>query len=187
MTEESAGGNDRQGRRRRRRPRRKDRTGGPQGARKAKTHGRKRPNKRGKPKIPNAPNAQTGPSPAAKRYFTGELNEFELFCAYHLKLNERGIPANIEMKSVAARFGVAPPDIEEALVDYRIDDKVVSTSDFDVELARLDIKVAPEGIDRVEVARTLFQELLDTGCGTGPVPNVPAEQDSATPVAANSD
>lgn len=184
MTEESAGGNDRQGRRRRRRPRRKDRGGesGGQASRKAKSRGQNRGPKRGKPPGRKSPSVQAGPSPAARRYFTGELTEFELFCAYHLKLDKNGIPGDFQLKAVAARFGLEPPDVRAALEDFGLDDGRLSSSSFDVELARLDIKVAPVGIDRVEVARTIFQELLDAGCGTGPVPNLPAEPDAPAPV-----
>ncbi len=173
MSEEGAGG---KGRRRRRRPRRSGNSGGGrsdgQGPRKSSNSRKKRPQKGGRPRG-GGRRAPASPSPAAQRYFTGELNEFELFCAYHLGLDKSGIPRQPALKAVAERFGVKPDDIHDALAEFKLDKASVAKSSFDVELAKLDIKVAPEGIDRVEIARTLFEELLESGCGVGPVPDIP--------------
>lgn len=174
MSEEGAGG---KGRRRRRRPQRggnsSNRRSNAQGPRKSSNSRKKRPQQGGRSRGGGG-RAPASPSPAAARYFTGELNEFELFCAYHLGLDKSGIPRQTALKSVADRFGVKPDDIQEALTEFKLDKPRLSQSSFDVELARLDIKVAPEGIDRVEIARTLFEELLESGCGVGPVPDIPA-------------
>ena len=108
------------------------------------------------------------------------MNEFELFCVYHLGLDSNGVPSNkVSMKAATARFNMDPERIDKALHEFKIDRKTLSSAGFDMEMARLDVKVVPEGIDRVEVARTLFQELLDAGCGTGPVPNIPKPSASA--------
>jgi hypothetical protein len=121
----------------------------------------------------------TAPSISAQRYFNGELtNEFELFCAYHLSLDRDGKYRKLGMNDIAHRFAADIPAIERALAQFQMEKQRVSKSSFDLELARLDVQCVPPGIDRVEIARTLFQEFLDAGCGVGPVPKAaPLPQD----------
>jgi hypothetical protein len=114
--------------------------------------------------------AAKSPSNGARRYFTGELNEFELFCAYHLGIRTDGSYKKPSIDAVAKRFDTDPDSIRKALVEMNMDRSRVDRSAFDLSMARLDIEVAPPGIDRVELARTIFQDFLDAGYGVGPVP-----------------
>jgi len=125
--------------------------------------------------------AANTPSPAAARYFTGELNAFELFCAYHLGIDRDGKYRKCGMNDIASRFKTDPGGIEEALSEYNMEKRSVSNSQFDLEMARLDVQIVPPGIDRVEIARDLFVQFLDAGLGVGPVPkpNSPAAASEA--------
>ena len=48
--------------------------------------------------------------------------------------------------------------IRDALEECRLDDASVKGTGYDLSLARLDVKVAPVGIDKREIAKTLFEE-----------------------------
>ncbi|MBN1948099.1 MAG: hypothetical protein JW797_20690 [Bradymonadales bacterium] len=115
-------------------------------------------------------------TPGAIRYFTGQLNDFELFCAYHLGLDSNGAYCRPTLQEVARRFGTEPAQIEQALHDYGLSSQRVQEVHFDMEAARLDIEVAPPGIDRVELARTIFQEYLDAGTGLAHAPHYLVEE-----------
>ncbi len=95
------------------------------------------------------------PEPSAR---VGGVEPFELFCAYHLGITERKgyAPANIH--DVARRFRVDPSVIKQALHDYGMDADAMLNTEFDLTMAQLDIQVAPEGVDRVELARTIYEE-----------------------------
>ena len=150
-------------------------SGGPQEA-----NGNRQPRggqarRKGKPKPGHvSKQAANTPSPAAGRYFTGQLNAFELFCAYHLGLDRDGKFRKCGMNDIASRFSTDPGGIEEALGEYNMERRSVSDSAFDLELARLDVQIVPPGIDRVEIARDLFVQFLDAGLGVGPVPKANA-------------
>ncbi len=90
-----------------------------------------------------------------------DIEPFELFCAYHLGISsdKRYRPANIN--EVANRFRVDPATIRQALKDYKMDSASLLDLDFDMALAQLDIQVAPEGVDRSELAKNLYSEFLD--------------------------
>lgn len=87
-----------------------------------------------------------------------ELNTFELFCSYHLGLFENNNYRDPSIKQVARLFGRSVDEIRNALDDSGLDDKSVKASGYDVSLARLDLKVAPEGIDKRELAKNLYEE-----------------------------
>ncbi len=86
------------------------------------------------------------------------LDPFELFCAYHLGIgaNKDYRPSNIN--EVAKRFGQDPGMIRQALKEYGMDSASLLDRDFDMALAQLDIQVAPEGVDRVELAKTIYED-----------------------------
>jgi len=88
------------------------------------------------------------------------LDPFELFCAYHLGIapDKSYRPANVN--TVARRFGVPPAEIKQALQDFGMDAGVVMEKEFDMAMAQLDMELAPEGIDRVELARPLYEEFV---------------------------
>ncbi|MEW6323908.1 MAG: hypothetical protein AB1515_00820 [Nitrospirota bacterium] len=95
------------------------------------------------------------PEPSTR---VGGIDPFELFCAYHLGITERKgyAPANIH--EVARRFRVDPSVIKQALQAYGMDPDAILNTQFDLTMAQLDIQVAPEGIDRIELAKSIYEE-----------------------------
>jgi hypothetical protein len=89
------------------------------------------------------------------------LNGFELFCAYHLGITEDNQHRRQSPRDVARRFGITPDDLQDALQRFGLDTQTINQCSYDMELALLDIRVAPEGIDRRELAKGLYDELLD--------------------------
>ncbi len=89
------------------------------------------------------------------------LTPFELFCAYHLGISDdnRYRPPNI--REVARRFDVSQGEIEQALKRFGLDRDAVRKIGYDMSLAQLDMQVAPEGIDKRELAKVLFSELVE--------------------------
>jgi len=92
---------------------------------------------------------------------TGNLDPFELFCAYHLGIgpNKDYKPSNIN--EVANRFRADPGTIRQALKEAGMDSASLLDRDFDMAMAQLDIQVAPEGVDRIELARSIYADYLD--------------------------
>ena len=90
----------------------------------------------------------------------GRLDAFGLFCAYHLGVtpDDRYMKPNLD--EIARRFGTNAEGIRRALLDFRIDEVTVRQADFDLEAAQMDIRVAPEGISRVALARDLFEDFV---------------------------
>jgi hypothetical protein len=90
------------------------------------------------------------------------LEPFELFCAYHLGIgpNKQYKPSNIN--EVANRFRQEPGIIRQALKEYGMDSASLLDRDFDMALAQLDIQVAPEGVDRTELAKNIYEEYLES-------------------------
>ena len=136
-----------------------------------------RPPKTGRPgsKPPNHPHPHGGrPRPAPygrlqssrisraapnrQSATTSAIDSFELFCAYYLGItpDKRYAPANIH--DVARRFGVDAGVIRQALHEHRMDPETMMNVDFDLAMAQVDIQVAPEGIDRVELAKELYAQ-----------------------------
>ena len=92
----------------------------------------------------------------------GNLDPFELFCAYHLGIgpNKNYRPSNIN--EVANRFNQDPAMIRQALKEYGMDSGSLLDRDFDMAMAQLDIQVAPEGVDRVELAKSIYEDFLES-------------------------
>ncbi len=90
-----------------------------------------------------------------------QIDAFQLFCAYHLGIgpNKEFRPANIH--EVAKRFGTNPGAIRQSVKDHGMDPESLLDRDFDMALAQLDIQVAPEGIDKMELAKGIYQEFLE--------------------------
>lgn len=90
------------------------------------------------------------------------LEPFDLFCAYHLGIgpNKQYKPSNIN--EVANRFQQEPGVVRQALKEYGMDSASLLDRDFDMALAQLDIQVAPEGVDRLELAKTIYEDYLES-------------------------
>lgn len=110
-------------------------------------------------KPPSPSNRDAAPREGVKQ--VGNIDPFELFCAYHLGItNDKGYrTANIN--EVANRFRSEPGMIKQALKAYDMDPESLLDRDFDMALGQLDIQVAPEGVDRMELARGIYQEFQD--------------------------
>jgi len=92
---------------------------------------------------------------------TGRIAPFDLFCACLLGLMPDGTYRSAGLGEVAKRLRRSPNELRDLLQSYGMDHESLRAVDFDLELAKLDIQVAPEGIDRRELARGLFEEFVD--------------------------
>jgi len=94
----------------------------------------------------------------------GAIAPFELFCAVLLGVMPDGSyrqSNNPNVGEVAKRCGRHPGDLKALIKAYGMTQESLSSVHFDVSLARLDIQVAPEGMDRRELARGLYDEFLE--------------------------
>ncbi len=86
------------------------------------------------------------------------IEPFALFCAYHLGITEDGGYRFQNIHQVAKRFGTNAGVIKQLLTEFDMDSDTIVHSAFDMASAQVDIMLAPEGINRTEVARELFRE-----------------------------
>lgn len=91
----------------------------------------------------------------------GPPDAFQLFCAYHLGITDDDGYQDPRLEDVARRFSLPADEVIALLKKHRLDDHSMRQSRFDLKSARLDIRMAPEGISRTETAREFFQEFLD--------------------------
>jgi hypothetical protein len=84
------------------------------------------------------------------------IDDFGLFCAYHLGITEDGGYRFQNIHQVARRFGTSAAVIKQLLTDFRMDPEVIVQSDFDMADAQVDVMMAPEGVSRMELAREIF-------------------------------
>ena len=102
---------------------------------------------------------QRNASPNGKQ--VDNIDPFELFCAYHLGIDKNKGYRTANINEVANRFRSEPGMIKQALQEYDMDPESLLDRDFDMALAQLDIQVAPEGVDRLELARGIYQDFKD--------------------------
>ncbi|MBI4515880.1 MAG: hypothetical protein HY699_08710 [Deltaproteobacteria bacterium] len=88
------------------------------------------------------------------------IEPFQLFCAYHLGITADGRYEFQNIHQVAKRFGTNAGVIRQALAELSMDPDTIVHSSFDMAGAQVDIMLAPEGIDRFELARELYQSFL---------------------------
>lgn len=88
------------------------------------------------------------------------LNAFELFCTYYLGITADNGFRKPNMREVARRFDRSPKEIEDALKECGMSQDILKKISWDMSLAQLDISVAPEGIDKKELAKNLFEEFV---------------------------
>lgn len=110
---------------------------------------------------PRAENSTAPKQAGQDQKKVANLEPFDLFCAYHLGIgaNKQYKPSNIN--EVANRFRQEPGVIRQALKEYGMDSASLLDRDFDMALAQLDIQVAPEGVDRLELAKTIYEDYLE--------------------------
>jgi hypothetical protein len=58
---------------------------------------------------------------------------------------------------VARRFGVDAGVIRQTLQEVGMDPETMLDTDFDLTMAQMDIQVAPPGVDRVELAKGIYE------------------------------
>jgi hypothetical protein len=109
----------------------------------------------GRPFASAAPNRPAQPSGLAQRH---SVEPFALFCAYHLGITEDDGYRFQNIHQVAKRFGTNAGVIKQLLSEFDMDPETIVHSSFDMASAQVDIMLAPEGISRTELARTLFAE-----------------------------
>ncbi len=87
-----------------------------------------------------------------------ELSPFSVFCALHLGIaqNESYAPANAD--TIGRRFSLSEAEFKDYLESQALTKEDLRRAGFDLESARFDIEVAPPGISRTELGRTLFSE-----------------------------
>jgi hypothetical protein len=98
-----------------------------------------------------------------------ELSPFSVFCALHLGITPTDGYASQTVDAVAGRFGLTPDSLRAFLERHGLREPDLRAVSFDLASAQLDIQVAPEGISRTELARTLFAELKSSLPDPGPV------------------
>ena len=103
--------------------------------------------------------ATKAPSVSGKQ-LTGGLDPFNLSCAYHLGIGPKKEYKPANLNEVARRFGNEPGVVRQALKECGMDSAALLDRDFDMALAQLDIQVAPEGIDRMELAKSIYEDFL---------------------------
>ena len=87
------------------------------------------------------------------------LGPFAVFCAYHLGITQDERYSEPDPHRVARHFGMTPEELDAYLEQHRLTVGHLKESDFDIRGAREDIRVAPSGISRVELARTMYAEV----------------------------
>ncbi len=106
-----------------------------------------------------ATSAAKSPSVSDKP-LTGGMDAFTLFCAYHLGIGPKKEYRPANLNEVARRFNSEPGAVRQALKECGMDSAALLDVDFDMALAQLDIQVAPEGIDRLELAKSIYEDFL---------------------------
>ena len=105
-------------------------------------------------------NASAMNSSGREKPLTGNMNPFDLFCAYHLGIGPKKEYRPSNLNEVAKRFGTDPATVRQALKESGMDSASLLDRDFDMALAQLDIQVAPEGIDRLELGKSIYEDFL---------------------------
>ncbi len=90
-----------------------------------------------------------------------ELSPFSVFCSLYLGITDTNGYRAQGAEDVARRFGLDRDGLASYLTKQRLRRDDLERAQFDLESARLDMRVAPDGISRIELARTLWKELLD--------------------------
>ena len=88
-----------------------------------------------------------------------ELAPFPVFCALHLGITEFDGFEIQDPAQVASRFDLSEEELRDYLDSHQLTPEHLTAAGFDVEGALYDIEVAPDGISRLELARTLYEEL----------------------------
>jgi len=91
----------------------------------------------------------------------GSLDPFALFCALHLGIGPDDNYQPMGVPGVARRFGVEARRVRESLRAYALDNDSIRHIPFEMNMARLDTRVVPDGISRTEQARMHWDFFLE--------------------------
>ena len=112
--------------------------------------------------IASAQGEKTGHNGISKsKTNTMGIDPFELFCAYHLGITPQNQYRPSNINDVANRFKIDVGTTRQILKEYGMDSASLLDRDFDMALAQLDIQVAPEGINRTELGKSIFEDFLE--------------------------
>ncbi len=88
------------------------------------------------------------------------IEAFELFCCYHLGIQEAGDYRFGNVHDVARRFGVGAGVIKQALEDFHLRPEDFWNLDFDLVEAQVQVSVAELGSDLRQIALTHWERLM---------------------------
>lgn len=133
---------------------------GPRAKRGSRSRGRSRGSARTPVRGP-VPRRDGRPVPGHGRQVAElcELGPFSVFCALYLGLTADEGYAAPDRAEVARRFGLEGDELDRYLAEHGLTSAALRELDFDVASAQLDIRVAPNGVSRLELARTMFEDL----------------------------
>jgi len=92
----------------------------------------------------------------------GPPDGFGLFCAYHLGVTPDDGYQKPTLDETARRYGISIDEAKSLLIEHQLDPDTMSKADYDLEGAKLDVRLAPEGISRIEIARDQYSMYLET-------------------------
>ena len=101
------------------------------------------------------------PIPSETGRMVEGIDPFALFCSYILGIREDQSYAQPSLKDTAHRLGTSFSSLKRALFVYALNYEQILAAGFDLEMARLDIRVAPVGIDKFEIAKESYKELRE--------------------------
>ncbi len=101
--------------------------------------------------------------PTGKRHSSedGPPDAFAMFCAVHLGITSDDGFHEPRLDEVARRYGMKKDELIELLREHKLDDESVRRAKYDMVGAKLDMRLAPEGISRTESARELYAEYVE--------------------------
>ena len=100
---------------------------------------------------------ELGSSPVAAEH---GIEAFELFCCYHLGIQETGEYRFGNVHDVARRFRVGTGVIKQALEDFHLRPEDFRNLNFDLVETQVQISVASPGSDLRTMARTHWERLM---------------------------
>ena len=97
-----------------------------------------------------------------QRELDGPPDGFGLFCAYHLGVTAGDGYQKPSLDETARRYGISHDEVRALLSEHKLDPETMGQVKFDLEGAKLDVRLAPEGISRIEIARDQYAVYLET-------------------------
>lgn len=90
----------------------------------------------------------------------GPPDAFGLFSAYYLGVTADDGYKKPTLDATSRRFGVSPDEVKGLLQEHSLDPETIAKTEFDLEGAKLDVRLAPECMSRTEIARDLYESYL---------------------------